>query len=40
MKLTGKSSGLGSMKKAASLLESDYISKLNKDKDDINASIA
>lgn len=42
MKLTGKSSGsgLGSMKKAGSLLESDYISKLNKEKDDINASIA
>ena len=41
MKLTGKNSGLGgSIKKAGSLLESDYISHLNKEKDDINASIA
>ena len=41
MKLTGKGSGLGhSMKKAGSLLESDYISQLNKEKEELNAEIA
>ena len=41
MKLTGKHSGLGhSMKKAGSLLESDYISQLNKEKEELNAEIA
>lgn len=37
MKMSGKGS---SMKKAGSLLESDYISQLNKEKEELNKEIA